>query len=129
MKQNELEFINFGHRNSGYMNCCVALMKHQMRHPSCAQLSHLPIFGISLFEPPIISASSRSFSRRSSNTILWIFLTVSGVDTSIGRPQRCSSWQLVRLCLNSDTKYITVVNEGTDFPRVKSSLALILVRL
>lgn len=41
----------------------------------------------------------------SSNTILGIFFTISGVVTSFGRPQRCSPWQLLRHRLNSATKY------------------------
>ena len=51
---------------------------------------------IALFEMPTISASPRTFSRRSSNTILWIFFTFSVVVTSFSQPLRCSSWQLVR---------------------------------
>ena len=59
---------------------------------------------IALFEMPTMSASSRTFSQRSSNTILWIFLTISVVVTSFGRPQRCSSWQFVQLRLDSDAQ-------------------------
>ncbi|GFY35172.1 uncharacterized protein TNCV_5045471 [Trichonephila clavipes] len=37
---------------------------------------------------PSMSACSRTFSRRSSNTTLWIFFTISEVVTSFGRPLR-----------------------------------------
>jgi uncharacterized membrane protein len=82
---------------------------------------------VAFFEMPIMSATSRNFNRRLSNTIFWIYFTISGVVTSFGRPLRCSSWQLVRPRLNSATQYFIVVNEGADSPRVESSSALILV--
>ena len=82
-----------------------------------------------LFEMPNMSAISRTFSGRSSNTLLWIFFTIPGVVTSFGRPLRCSFWQLLRPCLNSATQYFIVVNEGADPPKVESSSALILVGL
>ena len=72
-----------------------------------------------LFEMPTMSGSSRTFSRRSSNMILWIFFTISVVVTSFCRPFRCSSWQLVRPQLNSATQYFIVINEGADSPRVE----------
>ena len=81
------------------------------------------------FEMPTMSASSHTFSRRSSNSILWIFFTISVVVTLFGRPLRCLYWQLVRPRLNSSTQYFIVMNEGTDIPRVESSSALIVVRL
>lgn len=59
-----------------------------------------------LFEMPTISASSRSFSRRSSNIILWIFCIIYSVVTSFGRPLRCSSWQTARPRLNCTTGYL-----------------------
>ena len=82
-----------------------------------------------LFEMPTMSASLRTFSWRSSNTILWIFFTISVVVTSFGRPLWCPSWQLVRLRLNSAIQYFIVVNEGVDSHRVESNSALILVGL
>ena len=60
---------------------------------------------------------------------LSIFFNISGVVTSFGRPLRCLSWQLVRPRIISVTQCYTVVNEGTDFPRVESSSALIWVVL
>lgn len=45
---------------------------------------------------PTTSASSRYFSRQSSNTILLIFFKISGMVTLFGRVLRSSSWQLVR---------------------------------
>ena len=51
-----------------------------------------------LFQMPPVSASSCSFIPRSSNTISWIFFTISGVVTSFGRPLRCSSWQTFGFC-------------------------------
>ena len=81
------------------------------------------------FEMPTMSSSSRTFSRWLSNSILWIFFTISVVVTSFSRPLRCSSWQLVQSRFNSATQYFIVANEGADFPRVASSLALILVGL
>ena len=59
------------------------------------------------------------------NTILWIFITMSVLVTLFGRPLRCSSWQLVRPRLNSATQYFIVVNEGADSPWVESSSASI----
>lgn len=38
---------------------------------------------------PTTSATSRTFSRRSSSTILWIFFTISGAVISFCRPLRC----------------------------------------
>ena len=70
------------------------------------------------FQMPTMSASSCTFSRRSSNTILWIFFTISVVVTSFGRSLRCLVWQFVRSRLNSATQYFIVVNEGADSPRV-----------
>ena len=72
-------------------------------------------------EMPTMSASSRTFSL----TISWAFFTTSGGVTSFGRPPRCSS----RPSLNSATQYFIVVNVGADFPTVKCSSALKLVRL
>ena len=69
-----------------------------------------------LFEMPTMSASSRTFSRRSSNTILRIFFTISVVVTSLGWSLGCSSWQLVRIRLNFASQYFIVINEGIDFP-------------
>ena len=81
-----------------------------------------------LFEMPIISASSRTFIRRSSNNILWIFITILVAVTSFGRPLRCSSWQLVWPRLNSATQYFIVLNEETDSPRIESNSAVIFVQ-
>ena len=78
-----------------------------------------------LFEMLTMSASSRAFSQRSSNTILRMFPTISVVVTLFSRQLRCSSWQLIRLRLNSATRYFTAVNERGDSPRVESSSAFI----
>ena len=43
-----------------------------------------------LFVMPTMSTRSRSFSRRSSNTILWTFFTISVLVTSFVQPLRCS---------------------------------------
>ena len=80
-----------------------------------------------LFAMPTMSASSRTFSWRSSNIILWIFFTVPVVVTSFGQPLRSSFPQLVRPRLNFATQYFIVVNKGVDSPRVESSSALQLV--
>ena len=54
-----------------------------------------------IFKMSTVSVSSLTFSRWSSNIILWIFFTISGVVTSFGRPLQCLSWQIVRPRLNS----------------------------
>ena len=81
------------------------------------------------FEMSVMSVSSRTLSRRSSNTILRTFFAISGVVISLGPPLRCSPWQVVRSCLNSVSQYFTVVKEVADSPRVESSSNLILVGL
>ena len=46
---------------------------------------------------PVDSTISRTFIRRSLKTISWILSIISGVVTSTGRPERCSSFVDVRL--------------------------------
>ena len=82
-----------------------------------------------LLEMPTMSASSRTFNRWLSNTILWNFFTFSVIVSSIGRPLRCLPCQLVRPRLKSTTQYFIVVNEGVDFPRVEPISAMILIGL
>ena len=43
------------------------------------------------------------------------------VVTSFRWPLECSSWQLVRIRLNSATQYFIIVKEGADSPRVEST--------
>ena len=52
---------------------------------------------------PTLFASSRTLRQRSSNTMLWIFYTISVLVTSFGRSLRCSSWHLVRSLLWRET--------------------------
>ena len=132
----KIVFIAVKHRQTLDWNILMTLFLlhcEQTRHP----LAHgflIPKFSVNmrctvLFEMPTMFASWRTFSRRLSNTILWIFFIITVVVTSFDRPLRYSSKQLVRPRLNSDVKYFIVVNDEADFPRVESSLDLILVEL
>ncbi|GFS51126.1 hypothetical protein TNCV_3532451 [Trichonephila clavipes] len=71
--------------------------------------------------------SSRTFSRRSSSTTLWIFFSL--LESSSHLVDHCDVRQLVRPRLNSATQYFTIVNEEADSPRVESSSEFILVGL
>ena len=70
----------------------------QTRHPSCTQLFHVQIFSqyaiSACFEMPTMVGRLCTFSLRLSNTILWIFLTVSVIVTLFAWPLRSSSWKL-----------------------------------
>ena len=130
-------FITVKHRQTLDWNIPTTLFLFHCeltRHPSCAQLSHVYKFSVNmrctaLFVMPTMSASWRTFSLRSYNTILWIFFTISVVVTSFGRSLRCSSWQLVLPRLNSSTQYFIIVNEEADSSRVEFSSTLLLVEL
>jgi len=65
--------------------------------------SSCKIYPTRSFEMPIVSAFSRTFIRRSSNTISCTCSIISGVDALFGRPSSGSSSKLVlpRLTLKS----------------------------
>ena len=99
-------FIAVKHRQTLDWNIPMALFLfhcERTRHP-WTHLEHsflMSKFSVNmryteLFETPTMSASSRIISRRSSNTILWIFFTISVVITSFGQALWCSSWLFVR---------------------------------
>jgi hypothetical protein len=68
------------------------------------------------FGVPIISEISRTFIRRSSNTISCTCSMISGVVAFFGRPSRGSSSRLVRPRLNSAARFLIVENEGEESP-------------
>lgn len=80
-----------------------------------------------LLDMSTMSVSSGTFSRRLSNIILWVFLTISILVISFGRPLWCSFWQVVWPHLNFIIQYFIVVKEGPDSLRVESNLTLIMV--
>jgi len=100
---------------SAFLICC-----EQARHPSCAKLFIIQFFmqniSYSSFEMPIVSAISRTFMRRSSNTISCTCSMISGVVARFGRPSRGSSSRLVRPRLNSASRFLIVENEGEESP-------------
>ena len=114
-----------------FINFCSSVSKHgtHLAHSFLMSKFSVDIRRTALFEMPTMSATSHSFSPRSSNTILWIFFTIPVVATSFGWPLRCSFWQLVRTRPSSATQYFIAVNKGTDSPRVNSSSVLISVGL
>jgi hypothetical protein len=64
----------------------------------------------------MVSAISRTFIRRSSNTISCTCSMISGVVALFGRPSLGSSSRLVRPRLNSAAHIVIVENEGEDSP-------------
>ena len=68
------------------------------------------------FEMPIVSAISRTFIRRSSNTISCTCSMISGVVALFGHPSRGSSSRLVRPRLNWAAHFLIVENEGEESP-------------
>ncbi|GFV71863.1 HTH_48 domain-containing protein [Trichonephila clavipes] len=74
-----------------------------------------------LFEKSTMFASSRTFSRRSSSTTLWIFFPflewLPHFDDHCDAHLDSSYGLSFKLC---STQYFTVVNEGKDSPRVES---------
>lgn len=71
------------------------------------------MYNVQLFGIPTMSATSRTFNRRLSNTNFVDFLNVV---ISFGRPIRCSYLRLKRLRLNSATQHFTVINDEADSP-------------
>ncbi|GFW73743.1 hypothetical protein TNCV_1541971 [Trichonephila clavipes] len=69
-----------------------------------------------LFEMLTMSASSCTFSRRSSSTALWNFFIVSGVVTSFVRPQRClsSTTAMLNSCRRAASPLVRLV-EGVEW--------------
>jgi len=91
----------------------------QTRHPSCAKIfvsNSCKIYPTRSFEMHIVSAISRTFIHRSSNTTSCTCLMVSGVVALFGRPSRGSSSRLLRPCLNSSAHFLIVENEGEESP-------------
>jgi hypothetical protein len=98
--------------------CC-----EQARHPSCAKPFHIQFFMQNIFprillKCPIVSAISRTFIRRSSNTISCICSMISGVVALFGRPSRGSNSRLVRPRLNSAAHFLIVEDEGEESPKL-----------
>ena len=85
----KLGFIVATHRQTLEWNIItLSLFRcEEQRYSSWAQPFHVQIFSQyamrAFFEMPTISASSGTFSWRSSNTILWFFFTNSGVVTHL----------------------------------------------
>lgn len=75
---------------------------------------------------PTISASLSTFSRKTSNTILWILLTIYDVFTSFNRKLSTASCGIV---LITATQYLIVVNKCADSPTIESCSSFILVGL
>ena len=94
---------------SAFLICC-----EQGRHPSCAKLFHIQFFMQNIsytfffFQMPIVSAISRTFICRSSNTISYTCSMISGIVALFGRPLRGSSSRLVRPRLNSAAHFLIV---------------------
>ena len=68
------------------------------------------------FEMPIVSTISRTFVRRSPNTVWCTCSMISGVVALFGLPSRGSSSRLVRPCLNSAAHFLIVENKGEESP-------------
>ena len=76
----------------------------------------------------IISATSRTFNRRSANMRSWIFVTFSSVVAVFEAPGRGSSKTDVRPRWNSLNQFLTVAIEGEESPYTASKRSLISLR-